>query len=62
MSAGNYYGEKLRTVSANANLSLWHAALEAAVKQDPMSRWMLLYLGGVAGRYDPPGSEPPGDF
>jgi hypothetical protein len=61
-SAANYYGETLRTVSANANLNLGHAALEAAIKQDPKSRWMLLYPGGVAGRYDPPGSAPPSDF
>ena len=62
MSAENYYGETLRTVSANANLSLGHAALDAAIKQDPKSRWMLLYPGGVAGRYDPPGAPPPSDF
>jgi hypothetical protein len=61
-SAENYYGETLRTVSANANLSLGHAALDAAIKQDPKSHWMLLYPGGVARRYDPPGSEPPSDF
>jgi len=61
-SAEGYYGEKLRTVSANANMSLGHAALQAAIKQDPKSRWMLLYPGGVAGRYDPPGSKPPSDF
>jgi hypothetical protein len=61
-SAEGYYGETLRTVSANANMSLGHAALQAAIKQDPKSRWMLLYPGGVAGRYDPPGSKPPSDF
>jgi hypothetical protein len=61
-SVEGYYGETLRTVSANANLRLGHAALEAAIKQDPKSRWMLLYPGGVAGRYDPPGSPPPSDF
>ena len=45
---GNY-GETIRTVSANANLTLGRAALEAAIKQDPKSGWMLLYPGGVAG-------------
>jgi hypothetical protein len=44
-------------VSANANLNLGRAALEAAVKSDPLSGWMLLYPGGVAGRYDPPGTK-----
>jgi hypothetical protein len=29
-----YYGDTLRIVSANANLSLGHAALQAAVKQN----------------------------
>ena len=61
-SAEGYYGETVRTVSANANPDLGHAALRAAIKQDPKSRWMLLYPGGVAGRYDPPGSKPPSDF
>ena len=46
-SAEGYYGETLRTVSSNANLRLGHAAPEAAIKQDPKSRWMLLYPGGV---------------
>jgi hypothetical protein len=50
-----YYGETLRTVSANSNLTLGHAALDAAVKQNPKSSWLLKYPGGVAGRYDPPG-------
>ena len=44
-----YYGETIRTVPANANLTLGRAALEAAIQQDPMSGWMLLYPGGVAG-------------
>jgi hypothetical protein len=44
-TAEHYYGETLRTVSCNANLSLGRAALEAAIKQDPKSRWMLLYPG-----------------
>jgi len=61
-TAESYYGETLRVVAACANLDLGHAALQQAVKQDPKSRWMLLYPGGVAGRYDPPGSEPPNDF
>lgn len=51
-----YYGETLRTVSANANLRLGHAALEAAVKLNPNSTWLLKYRGGLAGRYDPPGT------
>ena len=54
--APEYYGEQLRIVSANANLSLGHAALAEAVKQHPKSGWLLLYPGGVAGRYDPPGT------
>lgn len=53
--APEYYGEQLRIVSANANLSLGHAALKEAIRQDPKSGWVLLYPGGVAGRYDPPG-------
>jgi hypothetical protein len=48
-------------LSANTNLQLGHAALEAAVKQDPKSLWMLLYPGGVAGRYDPPGAPGPNE-
>lgn len=52
-----YYGETLRTVSANASLSLGRAALEAAVKQNPSQTWLLKYPGGVAGRHDPPGTE-----
>lgn len=52
-----YYPETLRTVSANANLSLGRAALQAAVKQNPNGTWLLKYLGGVAGRYDPPGTK-----
>jgi hypothetical protein len=51
-----YYGEALRTVSANANLQLGHAALQAAVKMHPERSWLLKYPGGVAGRYDPPGT------
>jgi hypothetical protein len=54
--APEYYGETLRIVSANANLGLGHATLEAAIRQDPKSGWMLLYPGGVAGRYHPPGT------
>jgi hypothetical protein len=50
-----YYGETLRTVAACANLSLGHAALREAVRQDPKSYWLLLYPGGVAGRHEPPG-------
>jgi hypothetical protein len=49
-----YYGDTVRVVSANANLDLGHAALEAAVKQNPNKSWLLKYPGGVAGRYDPP--------
>jgi hypothetical protein len=52
-----YYGDTLRTVSANANLSLGHAALMAAVKQNPTRSWLLQYPGGVAGRYDSPGTK-----
>ena len=52
-----YYGETLRTVSANANLTLGYAAFQTAVKQNPKSTWLLKYPGGVAGRYDPPGTE-----
>jgi hypothetical protein len=57
LELGPGYGDTLRTVSANANLRLGHAALEAAVKQNPKSTWLLKYPGGVAGRYDPPGSK-----
>ena len=55
--APGYYGETLRTVSANANLSLAHAALQVAVKQNTNTTWLLQYPGGVAGRYDPPGTK-----
>lgn len=51
-----YYGSPLRVVSANANLNLGHTALKEAIRQDPKSGWILLYSGGVAGRYDPPGT------
>jgi hypothetical protein len=54
----------LEGLAAYGTSKAWprHAALQAAIKQDPKSRWMLLYPGGVAGRYDPPGSKPPSDF
>jgi len=52
-----YYGERLRIVSASANMALGHAALEAAIKHYPNCRWMLTWGGGVAGRYDPPGMD-----
>jgi hypothetical protein len=52
-----YYGDTLRTVSANANLRLGHAALREAVKLNPNRSWLLKYPGGVAGRYDPPGMK-----
>jgi hypothetical protein len=61
-TAEGYYGETLRTVPRNANLILGHAAMKEAIRQDPKSCWMLLYPGGVAGRYDPPGTPPPNKF
>jgi predicted esterase YcpF (UPF0227 family) len=46
--APGYYGDTLRIVSANANLSL-RAVLQAAVKQNPNRSWLLKYPGDVAG-------------
>ena len=50
-SADGYYGETLRTAWANANLNLGDAASQAAIKQDPKNRWML--MGGRTARIAP---------
>jgi hypothetical protein len=52
-----YYGETLRTVSANSDLMLAHAGFDAAVKRYPGRRWMPTWHGRVAAKHEPPGMD-----
>jgi hypothetical protein len=54
---GPHYGECLRVISVNGNLSVAHAAFQAAVREFPNDIWMLVWGMQIIRRYEPGNGE-----